>query len=122
MRLPIQYALTYPNRKAAPSPQFDWANPTHLDWKPVDLERYPALLLGFEVATKGGTCGAVLNAANEASVELFLNNRIKLTDIATICRQVLDHHHFSPNPSLSELLTQDRWARKEVQSRVNSKC
>ena len=122
MRLPIQYALTYPNRLAAPSPQIDWAKPTHLDWKPADLERYPALLLGFEVAKKAGTCGAVLNAANEASVELFLDNRIKLTDIATICREVLDHHHFSPNPSLSELLAQDRWARKEVQSWVNSKC
>ena len=122
MRLPIQYALTYPNRVASPSPSIDWANPMHLDWKPADLERYPALRLGFEVVKKGGTCGAVLNAANEASVELFLDNRIKLTDIATICRDVLNHHHFSPNPSLSELLTQDRWARKEVQSWVKSKC
>ena len=122
MRLPIQYALTYPTRVSAPSRPMDWAKPMQLDWKPADLDRYPALLLGFEVAKKGGTCGAVLNAANEASVELFLDNRIKLTDIATICRQVLDHHHFSPNPSLSELLTQDRWARKEVQSWVKSKC
>ena len=93
-----------------------------LDWKPADLERYPALQLGFEVAKKGGSCGAVLNAANEAAVELFLDNRIKLTEIATICRQVLDHHHFSPSPTLSELLSLDQWGRNEVQRWITSKC
>ena len=122
MRLPIQYALTYPDRVPAPSPSIDWTQPMRLDWKPADLDRYPALQLGFEVAKKGGTCGAVLNAANEASVELFLDNRIKLTEIATICRQVLDHHHFSPSPTLSELLELDRWGRKEVQRWITSKC
>ena len=122
MRLPIQYALTYPNRVQSPSPSIDWTQPTRLDWKPADLDRYPALQLGFEVAKRGGTCGAVLNAANEASVDLFLDNRIKLTEIATICRQVLDHHHFSPSPTLSELLALDRWGRKEVQRWITSKC
>jgi 1-deoxy-D-xylulose-5-phosphate reductoisomerase len=122
MRLPIQYALTYPERVSAPSPCIDWTQPMRLDWKPADLERYPALQLGFEVAKKGGTCGAVLNAANEASVELFLDNRIKLTEIVTICRQVLDHHHFSPSPTLSELLELDRWGRQEVQRWITSKC
>ena len=122
MRLPIQYALTYPDRVPAPSPSIDWTQPMRLEWKPADLDRYPALQLGFEVAKKGGTCGAVLNAANEASVELFLNNRIKLTEIATICRQVLDHHHFSPSPTLSELLKLDQWGRNEVQRWITSKC
>ncbi len=122
MRLPIQYALTYPDRVPAPSPCMDWTQPMRLDWKPADLDRYPALQLGFEVAKKGGSCGAVLNAANEASVELFLDNRIKLTEIATICRQVLDHHHFSPSPTLSELLELDRWGRQEVQKWITSKC
>ena len=122
MRLPIQYALTYPNRVPAPSPSMDWTRPMKLDWKPADLDRYPALQLGFEVAKKGGTCGAVLNAANEASVEMFLDNRIKLTDIATICRQVLDHHPFSPSPTLSELMALDQWGRKEVQRWIAAKC
>ena len=122
MRLPIQYALTYPDRVPAPSPCIDWTQPMQLNWKPADLDRYPALQLGFEVAKKGGTCGAVLNAANEASVELFLDNRIKLTEIPTICRQVLDHHHFSPSPTLSELLELDRWGRQEVQRWITSKC
>ncbi len=122
MRLPIQYALTYPRRFPAPSQVMDWSQSMRLDWKPADLDRYPALQLGFEVAKKGGTCGAVLNAANEAAVDLFLNGRIKLTDIATICRQVLNHHHFSPSPTLSELLSLDRWGRQEVQRWVTSEC
>lgn len=116
MRLPIQYALTYPQRDQASSPAMDWSVPMRLDWKPVDPERYPCLQLGYEVAAKGGSCGAVLNAANEACVELFLERKIKLTDIASICRSVLNHHHFSPSPSLAELLQLDRWSRNEVQN------
>ena len=122
MRLPIQYALTFPNRIPSPSPKIDWSQSMHLEWKPADQERYPALQLGFEVAKKAGTCGAVLNAANEAAVDLFLNKKIKLTEIATICRQVLDHHHYSPAPSLSDLQKMDQWGRSEVQRWINAKC
>jgi 1-deoxy-D-xylulose-5-phosphate reductoisomerase len=122
MRLPIQYALTYPARLSSPSPKINWSEAMRLDWKPADFERYPALELGFEVAKQGGSCGAVLNAANEAAVELFLNRKIKLTEIATICRQVLEHHHFSPSPSLSELFDLDRWGRAEVQRWITAQC
>ena len=122
MRLPIQYALTFPLRIPSPIPKIDWGQAMHLDWKPADQERYPALQLGFEVAKRAGTCGAVLNAANEVAVDLFLNQKIKLTEIATICRQVLDHHHYSPSPSLSELQKLDLWGRAEVQRWINAKC
>lgn len=122
MRLPIQYALTYPERTESPARRIDWSRPCHLDWKPVDWERYPALELGFEVARRGGTCGAVLNAANEAAVELFLNHRIRLTEIATICRTILDHHHYSPSPDLDELLRLDRWSRDEVSRWIKISC
>lgn len=114
MRLPIQYALTYPNRTHSPSARTDWNQPQKLDWHPVDPERYPALELGFEVARRGGTCGAVLNAANEAAVQLFLNRSIRLTEIAEVCRAVLMHHDYSPSPSLDDLHRLDRWARNEV--------
>jgi 1-deoxy-D-xylulose-5-phosphate reductoisomerase len=114
MRLPIQYALTYPSRTHSPSVRTDWNQPQKLDWYPVDPERYPALELGFEVARRGGTCGAVLNAANEAAVQLFLNRRIRLTEIAVVCRAVLLHHDYSPSPSLDDLHRLDRWARNEV--------
>jgi 1-deoxy-D-xylulose-5-phosphate reductoisomerase len=121
MRLPIQYALTYPDRISSPSPKIDWGQAMQLDWKPADLERYPALQLGFEVVKNAGSCGVVLNAANEAAVDLFLDQKIKLTEIATICRQVLDQHHYSPSPTLSELYELDRWGRKEVQRWILAK-
>jgi 1-deoxy-D-xylulose-5-phosphate reductoisomerase len=114
MRLPIQYALTYPNRTHSPSARMDWGQSQKLDWFPVDPERYPALELGFEVARRGGTCGAVLNAANEAAVQLFLNRNIRLTEIAEVCRAVLMHHDYSPSPSLDDLHRLDHWARNEV--------
>ena len=122
MRLPIQYALTYPKRTPGPAKRMDWNLSQTLSWYPVDPERYPALELGFEVAQRGGTCGAVLNAANEAAVELFLSGHIRLTDIAKICRSVLQHHNFAPTPNLNELLAQDRWARDEVMRWNRSLC
>lgn len=122
MRLPIQYALTYPKRTTGLAKRMDWNLSQTLSWYPVDPERYPALQLGFEVAQRGGTCGAVLNAANEAAVKLFLSGHIRLTDIAKICRSVLQHHNFAPTPNLNELLAQDRWARDEVMRWNRSLC
>jgi 1-deoxy-D-xylulose-5-phosphate reductoisomerase len=100
----------------------DWSVAQSLSWYPVDPARYPALELGFEVARRGGTSGAVLNAANEAAVELFLQGKIRLTEIAKICRAVLQHHEFVSNPGLDELLRQDRWARDEVMRWNKSLC
>lgn len=114
MRLPIQYALTYPDRLAGPAKRMDWTQAMEMDWKPADLERYPALELGFEVARVGGSAGAVLNAANEAAVELFIHGKIRFTDIVRMCRSVLNSHDFDPSPTLDQLLTLDSWARKEV--------
>lgn len=114
MRLPIQYALTYPDRLECPCAKMDWTKSQHLGWEPVDLDRYPALQLGWEVASRGGTCGAVLNAANEAAVDRFLSGQIRFTDIVEATRQVLNQHNFSPNPTLEELMRQDRWARTEI--------
>lgn len=122
MRLPIQYALTYPDRFPSPANKIDWRVPHQMEWYPVDPERYPALELGFEVARRGGTTGAVLNGANEAAVELFLNRKIRLTEIAKICRSVLDHHDYSPSPTLDELMRLDRWSREEVFRWINIPC
>ena len=122
MRLPIQYALTYPERMNSPARKMDWSQACQLDWKPVDPERYPALGLGFEVARRGGTCGAVLNAANEVAVELFLQGKVRLTEIATVCRSVLAHHDFSPSPTLDELMRLDQWSRNEVSRWIKVTC
>src|SRR4029079_1673149 len=114
MKLPIQYALTWPERTNGLSPRVDWKTSFHLDFETPDRERFPALDLGFEVAARGGTCGAVLNAANEAAVERFLNCELKFCDIPRACRAVLEAHQFDPTPTLPELLKLDAWAREEI--------
>lgn len=114
MKLPIQYALTYPERRDCPSPKMDWSATWSLDFEPPDRDAFPALDLGFEVARRGGTCGAVLNASKEAAVDRFLAGEVRFTDIPRICRAMLDAHNFDPAPSLSELLQLDAWARRET--------
>lgn len=117
MRLPIQYALTYPRRLPCPTPEFDRKQPWNLTLEPADTTRFPGLELGFEVAAAGGTAGAVLNAANEEAVGLFLAGKIRFTDIVKGCRDVLENHTHESNPPLDRLLELDRWARGELKKR-----
>jgi len=114
MMLPIQYAFTYPDRVAGPSPCLDLTKAMSLEFIPPDLDRFPALELGFEVARFGGSTGAVLNAANEAAVAAFLNHEISFTDIVTACREILDSHNFEPHPNMAQLIAADQWARQEM--------
>lgn len=114
MKLPIQYALTYPERWEGPAAKLDWTASRTLEFAAPDEDRFPALRLGFEVAGAGGTTGAVLNAANEAAVAAFLAGTIRFTQIVPACRTVLAQHDFDSQPSLDRLLTLDAWARKEV--------
>ena len=114
MKLPIQYALTWPDRLECPSPKMDWTASWSLDFEPPDRELFPALDLGYEVARRGGSCGAVLNAASEVAVERFLAGSLTFVEIPRACRAVLDAHHFDPAPSLSDLVRFDDWARKET--------
>ncbi len=114
MRLPIQYALTYPERVAGPARRLNWCELSTWHFEQPDHETFPALQLGYEVARRGGTCGAVLNAANEAAVERFLRGDLDYLDITRACRAALDHHQYSPTPTLAELSDSDRWARQEV--------
>ncbi|MFG0261301.1 MAG: 1-deoxy-D-xylulose-5-phosphate reductoisomerase [Novipirellula sp. JB048] len=116
MRLPIQYALTYPRRLACETPTLDRSRAWELTLEPVDRERFPALELGFEVARVGGTAGSVVNAANEEAVGLFLEEKIRFTDIVPACRRALENHHHESQPSLTRLLELDRWARREVRN------
>jgi len=116
MKLPIQYALTWPNRTDGPSPRIDWSQAMSLSLEPPDHDAFPALQLGYEVARQGGTAGAVLNAANEVAVARFLNSDLRFIDIPRVCRAVLEQHEFEPTPSLTDLLRLDEWARKETQS------
>jgi 1-deoxy-D-xylulose-5-phosphate reductoisomerase len=114
MRLPIQYALTHPERTEGPARTFDFTRPMTLEFEPPDVERFPAVRLGHEAAARGGTAGAVLNAANEAAVGRFLAGGLRFTDIAEACSRVLDGHPFEAEPTLDEILRLDSWARQEV--------
>lgn len=114
MRLPIQLALLHPLRLDGPAKRLDWRSLSSLRFEPPDRETFEALELGFEVARRGGTCGAVLNAANEAAVNQFLAGQLPFLEIARCCRAVLDAHTYDPRPTLEGLLALDRWARQEV--------
>jgi 1-deoxy-D-xylulose-5-phosphate reductoisomerase len=114
MKLPIQYALTYPDRVPGPSPRLDLTRPFALNFQPPDCDAFPCLELGFEVLRRGGTAGAALNAANEAAVARFLGRSLRFTDIPRVCRAALENHPYDPSPSLDALLAVDAWARQEV--------
>ena len=114
MKLPIQYALTYPNRQAGPAAKMDWSRLHQLQLRPADPEQFPALVLGYEVARRGGTTGAVVNGANEAAVAAFLNGKLAFPDIVTACHDVLKQHDYEPDPSIETLHALDQWARKEI--------
>src|SRR5690606_38471237 len=90
MRVPIQYALTYPARWPAAHPRVDWKTLGTLDFEAPDLGRFPALGLAFEALQRGGAAPAALNAANEAAVALFLEGRIRFTDVPRLIEAALE--------------------------------
>ncbi len=114
MRLPIQYALTFPERIDCPCPDTDWTVPTTMELLPPDFDAFPALQLGFEVAKSGGTSGAILNAANEIAVERFLQQQIRFDQITQISHDILNHHTYDAQPTLEQLQQTDSWAREEA--------
>ena len=114
MRTPIQYALTYPRRMRGLAEPLSWEACRRLNFEPPNFERFPALALGYEAARRGGTSGAVLNAANEAAVERFRAGEIPFGQIAALAEQALRRHRVIDQPSLADLLAADAWARQEV--------
>lgn len=111
MRLPIQYALTYPQRPAHAPSRLDLRTLGVLEFEPPDPDRFPCLQYAREALARGGTTPAALNAANEVAVHLFLEERIGFTDIPRVIRYVLDHHFSRPASSLEAVLDADREAR-----------
>ena len=114
MRIPIQYALSYPERIEAPVPAMTLEQMANLTFEPVDYERFPSLKLGFEVAAEGGSLGAVLNAANEVAVAAFLEGRIGYLDIYATVARVCEAHSNIAKPDLDQVLAADRWARERA--------
>lgn len=114
MKVPIQYALTYPERMNLGVKPLDLPGIGSLTFKKPDREKFPALRLGYEAVREGGTVGATLNAANEVAVQAFLDGKIKFTQIATHVEKVINYHHYIKNPCLEEVLAADTWARQEI--------
>ena len=113
MRLPIQYALSYPQRWLNPElPRLDWNRIQELNFEPVDYDKFPCLKLAVDAGKLGGTYPAVLCAADEVAVGLFLDHRISFTDIARVVQKTLEQHRNIARPSLEEILAADTWARE----------
>ena len=116
MKLPIQLALDHPLRHPGPARRLDWSAALQLTFEPPDMERFPALRLGREAAARGGTAGAVLNAANEIAVQSFLDGDIPFTAIAELTQAMLRDHPYEAEPALDDILRLDAWARREAAS------
>jgi 1-deoxy-D-xylulose-5-phosphate reductoisomerase len=114
MCLPIQYALTYPDRAPSERVQTNFAKLGNLTFEEPDAERFPALKLARRAGEVGGTLPAVLNAANEVAVEAFVNGKINFPQIAEIVRRTMDAHKVVLHPALEQILEADAWARAEA--------
>jgi 1-deoxy-D-xylulose-5-phosphate reductoisomerase len=113
MRLPIQYALSYPERFPNSSlPRLDWNKVKSLNFEQPNFEVFPCLKLAIEAGKRGGTYPAALCAADEVAVDRFLKNQIRFTDIPNIIEQTLQEHHNEEHPDLETILRADGWARE----------
>ena len=112
MCLPIQYALTYPDRAASERVHTDFARLGSFTFEEPDLERFPSIELARRAGTIGGTLPAVLNAANEIAVEAFVNRKINFPQIFETVRQTMDAHKVVSHPTLEQILEADGWARR----------
>lgn len=116
MRLPIQYALLGKEREQNRWNKLDLLKTNSLTFGAVDEERFPCLGLAYKVGEKGGTYGAVLSAADEVAVELFLGGKLKFGEIFEMLGEVVKRHEGVEKPSLEEILDADRWAKDEARS------
>lgn len=120
MRLPIQYALTYPERVNGPAPRLKMADLKGLTFEEPDTERFPSLRLAFEAGRTGGTMPAVLNAANEVAVDFFLKGVLSFKDIPAVVEGVMYKHKTLESPVLEEIMESDLWARKTADSIIKN--
>jgi len=114
MKVPIQYALTYPRHIKATWEKLDLINCADLTFEKPDYNRFPCIALGFKVLERFGSSGAALNLSNDYAVYRFLNEEIQFTDIPRINESVLEEHPWIEEPSLEDLLELDEWVKNYV--------
>ncbi|MEX2104663.1 MAG: 1-deoxy-D-xylulose-5-phosphate reductoisomerase, partial [Bacilli bacterium] len=117
MRVPIQYALSYPNRLPLSGERLSLTELQSLHFYEPDLDRFPSLRFAFESGRMGGTMPTVLNAANEVAVERFLQRDITFLEIEECVERALETHIFVANPDIDGIDEADRWARAFVKGR-----
>ena len=118
MRLPIGYALAWPDRIATPFGRIDWADCGPLSFEPPDLEAFPCLGLAYEAGRQGGTGPAVLNAANEVAVAAFLASRIAWREIPDVLKAVLSRHDGGKADTVEDVIEADRRGREAAQTEI----
>lgn len=111
MRIPIQYALSYPERLPSTFPRLNFRELAALTFEQPDTNTFPALNLAYLAGRTGGTLPCVFNAANEVAVHAFLQEKIRFIDIVELIKYVMDRHKIIVKPDLTELLAADEWAR-----------
>ncbi|MDL1962840.1 MAG: 1-deoxy-D-xylulose-5-phosphate reductoisomerase [Deltaproteobacteria bacterium] len=114
MKGAIAYAMSWPERLPLKQPIPDFANIAALTFQQPDLKKFPCLALAFKACETGGTMPAVLNASNEVAVEAFLNKQISFTGIPKLIKNTIEKHSSVKDPSLSDILEADKWARETV--------
>ena len=112
MLLPIQYALTYPERWGNELPRLKWKEKRVINFIPPDHDTFPCLNYAYKAGEVGGTLPAVMNAANEVAVEKFLQNEISFLHIPVLIEEIMNRHVVNYKPSLEEAGAADRWARE----------
>lgn len=120
MTIPIQYALTYPNRLPKPIPSLDFSKPQNLELYPMDYERFPCFKLAEDALKEGGTAPAIFNAANEVAVKAFMEGKISYLEIARIIAKTLEKMDIQHSlKSIDDVLEEDRLARKIALEFIN---
>jgi 1-deoxy-D-xylulose-5-phosphate reductoisomerase len=120
MCLPIQYALTYPDRAPSQRVETNFAKLGQLTFEEPDTERFPAIGLARDAGTRGGTLPAVMNAANEIAVDAFCDRKIRYDQITSTVAQTMARHDLVEHPELEAIMDADQWARREAASIVNA--
>jgi len=118
MRIPIQYALSYPKRLPSSLPSLNLVQWKHLTFEPPNKKKFPCVGLGYQAALLGGTVPAVLNAANEACVRAFLEDQLAFPRIPGLIEKTLRSHRLVAKPTLAEILEADAWAHEEIRCRM----
>jgi len=121
MRMPIQYAMTYPERAAAPVPRLDWTHAAQWNFEPPDYQKFPLLRMAYEAISAGGSATTTLNAADEIAVEAFLAGNIPFPGIAATVSECLEQVPTRPLASVAELLELDRESRRMARNIIGAR-